>query len=68
MSDILDRLKNPNCGNCRFGQPWGDECRRHAPTAVMSTVGVQSVFPRVSPFTWCGDHEPKQYETQKTET
>lgn len=58
------------CLTCRYAQKiddedyisvpdWCDyECHRHAPTMVPSGEGnAMSVWPGVSGFDWCGDHE-----------
>lgn len=52
-----------NCENCAFGQaPYGGfdyKCRRHAPKASMTEMGVRPLWPPVQPTDFCGDFELK---------
>jgi hypothetical protein len=52
-----------NCQNCAFGQDsyghFNGACRRHAPKAVVTQYGFQSMWPPVQSGDFCGDFELK---------
>lgn len=52
-------LPAATCENCRFGRTRGGhhppECRKHPPT---TQDNGDSVWPAVTQWDWCGEHEP----------
>jgi len=61
------------CDHCMHAypldKPHDAECRRHAPLATGGLHGpVETIWPRVNGWQWCGDFEGKPLETDAPET
>jgi hypothetical protein len=48
-------INDDRCGNCRFHDDMA--CHRHSPSAVLSVYGKDKLWPPVTDWDWCGDHE-----------